>query len=72
MTIRMTLTPTPMRIVIIGLLMAAESILGGLLIILQEGTLPNEIQMVTLIVVALMTIITFYMAFLKTGEVPTE
>jgi len=72
MTIRMTLTPTPVRVLMIGLLMALESILGGLLIVLQSGRLPNEVEMTTLITVALLTVITFFMAFLRTGEAPAK
>lgn len=70
--LRMTLTPTPLRVLLIGILMCAESILGGLLIILQSGRMPNQVELTTLIVVALLTAVTFFMAFLKTGEMNTN
>ena len=68
MTIRMVLNPTPLRVLLIGILMCVESILGGLLIILQSGRLPNEVELTTLLTVAVLTGVTFFMAFLRTGE----
>lgn len=69
MTIRMVYTPAPVRVLIIGMLMCIESILGGLLIVLQSGRLPNEVELYTLVTVAILTAVTFFMAFLRTGDV---
>lgn len=72
MTIKLVLTPTPTRVIVMGLLMCIESILGALLIVLQNGRLPNDVEFCTMLTVGIMTAVTFFMAFLKTGEVPEQ
>lgn len=69
MGLKLNYNPTPLRAVTIGILLCLESMLGGLLIILQQNRLPNQIELLTLCTIAIMTFVTFFAAFLRTGEV---
>lgn len=69
---RLDTDPTWERIVIIGVLQFLITIIGGLLIILQSGDMPSEIQLYIIILTAALELVTLLSAFIKTGEIPKE
>ena len=65
---RFDLDPTPIKALIIGILLFMESLCGGVLIILQRSEMPNLIEVLTVLMVAALTLITYLLAFVRQGE----
>lgn len=67
---RIDLDPTPERAVLIGVLLFLESLIGGLLTLLQNTSDPTLNQLLIVILVACLQLVTFLSAFLRTGDLP--
>jgi len=69
---RLDLDPTIARVVVIAILLFCESLLGGILVVLNQGTMPTLVQFCTILCVALLTLVTFLLTFFRTGQIPEE
>ena len=65
--LKFDLDPSVARVVAIAILLFFESLLGGLLVILQKGGTPDMQQFVTILSVAGLALITYLLTFLR-GE----
>lgn len=65
MKLKFDLDPSLRKVVAIGILIFMESLLGGLLILSQEGTLPSLVQWITILTVAGLALVTYFLTFLR-------
>ena len=65
---RFDLDPTLTRVVLIGVLLFLEAFIGGGIVILTEGNMPTPTQWLTIIFVAALTIVTYFLSFLRGEE----
>ena len=65
---KVDLDPTYRRVVVIGVLIFLETLLGNLMVLLQEGALPTPIQALTIACVAGLSLVTYFLAFLRKEE----
>jgi hypothetical protein len=70
MGLKLNFDPAPWKAIIIGVLLFFEAIVSPAIIILQQGTMPTTIQMLTIILVAALQLITYFLVFL--GYKPAE
>lgn len=63
------LDPTVPRVVIVGVLIFLEALLIPAYTVLQQGRMPTEIEWTMFIFGAMIQLVTFLMAFIKSGEV---
>ena len=68
MTLKFNLDPSLSRVVLTALLEFAIVSLGAVLVLLQEGNMPNEIQIVTIVVMASLGLLTSLQQFVKLEE----
>lgn len=68
MTLKFNLDPSLSRVVVTALLEFAIVSLGAVLVLLQEGNMPNEIQIVTIVVMASLGLLTSLQQFVKVEE----
>ena len=61
------LDPTFGRVIVIGLLEFFIALMGGLLVIVQEGEMPSPVQCVTIFIVAAIALCVYFVTFLR-GE----
>jgi len=66
--LKFELDPTVPRVVTIGILLFFEALIGGILVVLNDGAMPTNVQWLTILLVAALTIVTYYLSFLRTGE----
>jgi heme/copper-type cytochrome/quinol oxidase subunit 4 len=71
-SVTLDLDPTKNKVIAMALLTFAEALVGGTFIILQGGEFPTPIQIVTILCFALMQLITYFLTFLRTGQIPEE
>jgi hypothetical protein len=53
------------KLAIIAILLFVESLIAGVIPITQEGKWPNEFQMVTILLVAILAAVTYAISILK-------
>lgn len=70
MVLKFELDPTLPRVLVIGILMFFEALLIPIYAKLQSGAYPTELEFVTYLVAAVLILITYLLAFVKTGEPP--
>jgi len=66
--LKFDLDPTIGKVIGIGLLLFFEALLGGFLLILQRGTQPTWLEIATVLCIAGISIVTYFLTFLR-GEV---
>lgn len=64
------LDPSYRRVIVIGVLEFFIALMGGLLVIVQEGNYPSILQMVTIVFVAAIALCVYFVTFLR-GEPET-
>jgi len=69
MKVKIDFDPTVSRVVIIGLLIFLETLLMPIYGVLQSGRYPEVLEVVTYLFGAIITLITYLLAFVKTGQV---
>ena len=67
MKLRFDLDPTPSRVAIIGILMFLEALLMPIYARLQAGSYPTALELCMYFVAAILILITYLLAFFKTG-----
>ena len=72
MKLRFDLDPTLGKVAVIGLLMFLESLLVPTYAKLQGGSFPTPIEFCTYLIAAVLVLITYLLAFVKTGETETS
>lgn len=68
MALKVDLDPSLHRVLMIGLLLFFEILLGNLVVLLQDGKMPTEIQTVTILCVAGLQVVTYFLTFLRKEE----
>jgi len=66
------LDPSLTKVAVMGMLLFIETFLGSLLVILNEGKMPSLIQFCTMLAVACLAIVTYFLTFLHTGDTETK
>ena len=64
MGLKLNFDPPPWKAIIIGILLFFEAIVAPTIIITQQGTMPTDTQIVTIILVACLQLITYFLVFL--------
>jgi len=65
MKLKFDLDPKKNKVILIGVLLFLETLLGNVLVILQSGSLPTPIQGLTILSVASLSLVTYFLAFLR-------
>lgn len=65
MKLKFDLDPKKNKVILIGVLLFLETLLGNVLVILQSGSLPMPIQVLTILCVASLSLVTYFLAFLR-------
>lgn len=63
------LDPTPQRVVCIAILEFLAAVITGILLILQSGNMPTDVQMLIIVLAALLQLVLFLLAFVKGEDV---
>jgi hypothetical protein len=72
MKLRFDLDPTLSKVAIIGILMFLESLLVPIYAKLQTGSYPTPLEFFTYLIAAVLILITYLLAFVKTGSTETS
>jgi hypothetical protein len=57
--------PTTTKVVALSILLFIEAFIAGVLPITQEGNMPNEVQLLTITLVAVAAVVTYLIAQVK-------
>lgn len=68
MKLKFDLDPTLPKVAIIGMLMFLEALLIPIYAVLQGGNYPTAIEFCTYLIAAVLILITYLLAFVKTGS----
>lgn len=71
MGLRINFDPAPWKAIIIGILLFLEAVIAPTVIITQQDTMPTDTQMITIVLVACLQLITYFLVFLgyrKNGD----
>ena len=66
--IKFDLDPTVPKVVLIGICIFIEALIGGILVITNEGKMPNPIQWLTILCVATLATVLHFSTFLRGEE----
>ena len=72
MKLKFDLDPTLPKVAVIGVLMFLEALLIPIYAVLQGGNYPTAIEFCTYLIAAILILITYLLAFVKTGETGTS
>lgn len=72
MKVRLNLDPTAKRVITIAILLCIKDILIGLLYYTKQGLIPEPTELYTIMLSAFLSLVILLLAFLQTGEIPTE
>jgi len=70
MGLNINFDPAPTKAILIGILLFVEAICAPMLILTQQGTMPTQTQIMTIILFALLQLVSYFLVFLgfKKGE----
>lgn len=72
MGLRLNLDPTAARVLAIAICLTIKDIFIGLLFYTKQGQIPEPVEIYTIVLSAGLTLVIYVLAFLQTGEMPTE
>jgi len=66
--LKFDLDPPLTKVILLGFLVFVETLIGGILVIVNEGGFPTTLQWFTILLVALLTLVTYFLTFLRTDS----
>lgn len=65
---KVDLDPSYRKVIAIGILLFFETLLGNIVVQLQTGEPPTQLQTLTILCVAGLSLVTYFLTFLKKEE----
>ena len=64
------MSATESKVLIMGLLLFVQSIIGGFLVLVTGGDEPSTFECIAVLLTASSILVTFMLTFLRTGQIP--